>query len=563
MNLFNNYLQQLKQLVSSMSTAARVTSVLLLVAIVVSLFFLVRYQVTGGEAYLYGGRDFSQSELGAMEEALGKAGLNEYEIVGNKIKVPRSNRDSYLRAIAENGATPRMAHEYDELESSFNPFMSKEEQRNLEKSRTQHKIHKMICSMDGIQECAVQFSETETPGFPRTTVRTAAITVKPTGTRPLTEREANAIRNIAAGAVAGLKHQEIKIVDQNTLETFISSEDDQKLLPQNNALTQAKRYWESVYRKQIVERLHSYDPNVQVSVELDPTLTHIESSKTLDATPTVVGQSEETMTSRSTSGAPGGTPGVVTNNPPGGANGSASISSSQNRESVEDTSSTESKSVVGGTVSEIQKAGLAVESVKVSIGIPRSFYENKWAKENPPADGEVQEPMPDQYLQDNEEATRKKIQDIVHVLLPQPTQGDDLFRYIVVETDPVRTIETLPEPGMTDHAFSWLASNWQTLGLMLMGIVGLVMLRGMVKANTPDPSNDEHDEAAKAEGSDGVAGGAAEGEDPLDPDNPENQLMKRFGTSDRSLKEELTELVEKDIDAAANVLKTWIGDVGS
>lgn len=562
MDFINKYLQQIQQLVLAMSVQARVTSALLLIAIVIGLFYLARYNLTGGESYLYGGRDFSQSELGAMEEALGKAGLNEYEIVGNRIKVPRNERDLYLRGIAENGATPRMAHEFDELESSFNPFMSKEEQRNLEKARMQRKITSMITSMEGIQQCAVQFSENELPGFPRRIERSAAIMVKPTGTRGLNATEAQAIINIADGAVAGLKDTDITVVDQNTGETFSRDEDEMGLLPQNNALTQATRYWEEWYRKIITERLRAYEPNVQVLVEVDPTLFEKGVEKVLDSTPTILQTENETASSRSTTGASGGTPGVLPNNPQAGANQAAAVSASQPKESTDETSRESSSSAVGGTISQTEKAGLEVKSVKVSIGIPRSFYEEQWLRDNPPADGEPPEPMPDTYLQDEELKMRKKIQDIIHVLLPQPTNpGEDLLKYIVVETDPVEKLVQLDEPGATDHALAWLGRNWQTIGMLMVGVFGLVMLRGMIKSNAPDPvqaPDAEEEQESSAEGALATVGGIG---DEDDEDAPENKLMKRFGTSGRSLKSELSELVEKDIDAAANVLKSWIGDV--
>ena len=154
----------------------------------------------------------------------------------------------------------------------------------------------------------------------------------------------------------------------------------------------------------------------------------------------------------------------------------------------------------------------------------------------------------------------KRVEEIVSKLIPKVEKGEDIYQYIVVETDPDIPEEPLPEPTTTDHALSWLAGNWQTMGMLLMGFVGLVMLRGMIKANTNPPAEQNDEVAAE----DDVESRAEHDMGSTSPDDPysETKLRKRFGSSSRSLTDELTELVEEDVEAAASVLRTWIGDVG-
>jgi flagellar M-ring protein FliF len=92
-------------------------------------------------------------------------------------------------------------------------------------------------------------------------------------------------------------------------------------------------------------------------------------------------------------------------------------------------------------------------------------------------------------------------------------------------------------------------ANWQAGGLGVLGLVGVVMLRSMMKTaqpgEAPAPIADE-EEAPKEN----------------EPPSPGviSQLRERFNTSGPSLREELQELVKEDPEAAANVLRNWIGE---
>ena len=57
--------------------------------VIVSLAYLFNNQVSGPDALLMGGEPFTASQLPAMEAAFAKAGLNDYEVEANRIRVPR------------------------------------------------------------------------------------------------------------------------------------------------------------------------------------------------------------------------------------------------------------------------------------------------------------------------------------------------------------------------------------------------------------------------------------------------------------------------------------------
>ena len=104
MNILSSAVSQVRELLSSMTPAGRITTGLLLIAVVVSLAYLFRTGVGGGEEYLLGGRPLSGSEIAAAEAAFAKVGLSDYEIEGTRILIPRGHKAAYIGAMADAAA---------------------------------------------------------------------------------------------------------------------------------------------------------------------------------------------------------------------------------------------------------------------------------------------------------------------------------------------------------------------------------------------------------------------------------------------------------------------------
>ena len=98
----------------------------------------------------------------------------------------------------------------------------------------------------------------------------------------------------------------------------------------------------------------------------------------------------------------------------------------------------------------------------------------------------------------------------------------------------------------------YLGENWRTMGMIAVGLVSLVMLRGMIRgaASAPAP-------AAEAVNTPRIA--AMEEEEEEEP-AVETVLRKKFDVGGPNLKQELQLLVKEDPDAAAAILRNWIGD---
>jgi flagellar M-ring protein FliF len=570
-----NY-QSLLALLRSMTPAAQISSVLMLVAIGASMFYLFQYQLNGGTTYLFGGQEFSQGEIGHMETALSQEGLNQYEVVGNRIRVPLSSRDKYLKAIADGSAVPASIIRKESAIGS-NPFASSTERQQHIKAANIKTIEDMIRQSSKIASATVHYDE-RMEGAPFREARiTCVATIRPIGSHQLSRDEVIGIQNVIRSSLAGIKDKDITIFDANNGQSFTG--DMFAMDAAESELIRNKKWWEDEYRKKISAQLLAYPgATVGVEVELDPTLGTNTYQRTLE-TPVTLEQNAERTTTRSSTGGNGGAPGTRTNLP---ANAAANTQASlgESRQSSTDITKENSSAIVGGGITHTQQAGLNVKRAKVSVGVPQKTVEKLFAAANPAPDGAAIAIEPSKLQEYFLQNIRQPISEKVRALIQQgSTVGQDPFEDIVVLMDPSFEMDAIPATPMTETALSWLAANWQNLGLFGFGLFSLVMLRSMVNTASkndgavaraeyelnrilpPDEASDEAEEIIVGkDGSTRIVKRKKPVESIEEREARENQLKKRFQNRQPNIREELAELVEADLDAAASVLKAWIGE---
>ena len=152
MDFLNKTYAQLADLMKSMTPGARITSGLLLVVVVFSFVFLFNHQGGGGDEFLMGGKIVEPALLPVMEGAFAKAGLSNYEIVGNRIRVPRSQRDLYMGALVDAGALPSTPlSALEDAAKSSGPLQSSRQRRELLKIAKQKTLSGWIDSVRPIR----------------------------------------------------------------------------------------------------------------------------------------------------------------------------------------------------------------------------------------------------------------------------------------------------------------------------------------------------------------------------------------------------------------------------
>ena len=551
MDFLNQSFTQLKDLFDGMTPGSRITAGLLLVVVVVSLGYLFTHAVPGNSVYLLDGRRFSGSELGAMEAALHDAGLKCETDGGGRIRVPIGKKYEYMGALATAGAMPKEfgddLRNTLESQSVFGNWKLTQEQL---KAAMHREMAKIISAMPGISKAYVLSSSKIEPGWMKDEIVAATVNVEMTGSQALDQEQANIICSTMTGAIGGLTPERTTISDITNNRSFRGSSED-LLGTSGGSLAADTQRWRNFHRDNILDSLR-YIPGVTVNcnVELSQEKSRIEESINHDPKTITMASAEKTSTRTSEGAEPAGRPG-----PTSQANATRSLGNSQGKGSKEDTDESETEQtniVTKSTQIKTESLGREVERVSATIGIPSTYFEDIWHKKNDKPDEELQTPDENQLaqLQQAEVAT---IKTSVAQLLPSVKGVDDLTDLVEVRVFPHIPMDAIPDPGLTESALTWLGRSWQTLGLIGLAFFSLLMIRSMVKS------------AAAVAASEAPTGGSGSESEEADDsaEQPTPPQLLRFGRAGKSLKDEVSDLVAEDPDAAANVLRNWIGSVSN
>ena len=557
MEFLNRAIAQITDLLRSMTPGARIATGLLLVLVPISLAYLFTYRNSSADDYLLNGVSLEPADMEAMQAAFGKANLSSFQIEGTKIRIPHAQQAAYLAALVANNALPE--HFGDILQKTLesgNPWISSRQREEMGRAAMQRELGLIIRHMKGIQDASVIYNPGIARGFGEPPTPTASASVKPTGSEQLSEEQAHTIRTLLRTSFANLKAEDVAVMDLNTGTVIGHGESEGAAGQGSGQYGDVKRRYEQEYKQKIREAL-SYVPGVTVTpnVELDPELSHTTETIKHDPKTVPLENTEKTHTSSSDAAGPGGRPGYQSQQPGPNAPMQLSTTSAKGTHTEEDDAESRALSVPAlKTLERTEMAPLTPKRVTVSIGVPTSYFQKVWRERNP-ADPGATPKTPDQAALDQiqkEETT--KIREHVANLLPT-LEGTSAAGQLVQVTafQDIKPTE-IPLPTTGENTVGWLTENWTTIGLIALAFFGLWMLRSLVlSAAVAAP----REVASLAQ----VAAGAAEEEE----EEPEMvkagaPRLRRFGSGGPSLRDELAQLVQEDPDAAANVLRTWIGN---
>lgn len=551
MDFFNKAAAQLTELVRSMSPGTRLATGLLLVVVVVSIGYLFQYQVTSGDEYLLDGRPFSGAELTNIESAFAQAGLGKSTVDGNRIRIPRGQKEIYLAALAENDALPADFYRYlDEAAASDTPFTSSRSMEMKKWNAKQKELALIISRMKGVEAATVQYDEELKGGLTRSKQKTAMVAVQTAG-GALEDAQLKSIRNVIASAYAGLDRRDITVTDMTSgLSYGGGSSTDGSMSEEDSIYAAHKQKYERDWQRKIADQL-AMIPGVivGVNVELSPELSHQSQTIKLDAKPVAVESNEFTKEQSSTSPSPAGRPGAIPNgvgNQPVAVNNTSSANESQTSESR-----SEVRNVPGHEQTVMKRAPLVPTVVTASIDIPASYFTRIWRERNPQPAGAPPKQPDAAEIAKIETETKGKVQETVRNLLPPVSQGTNPYPHIAVATYTDLPGSPMPEASIAETATAWFGSNWQTLAVLGVGMFALVMLRSMTRPLPLPP--------APANASSSLKIADTDADDDEEAASPASALRRRLAGGP-NIKDELRDMVKEDPDAAANILRNWIGD---
>lgn len=545
---------QLAELFRSLSPGTRLATALLLVLVVISLGYLLQHPLGAGDEYLLGGRAFTPSELTAIEAAFARAGLGKSQVVGSQVKIPRGQKELYLAALADANALPADFYRYlDEATAADSPFASTRSLEMRMRNSKQKELALIIRRMRGIEDATVQYDEEVRPGPGRAKQKTAMVAVLTRA--PLDEDQIKAIRNVVASAYAGLDRRHITITDMSNGYTYGAVPGPDGLAEDESLYAAHKQRYERWWQQKIQQQL-AYIPGVIVGVnaELNPEVQHSTQSVKLDPKPVTVTARESSKEAITRQPQVAGRPGAVSN---GVGNQPVALQSAagSGTESNLTESRSDVQSVPGHDTTVLQLAALVPRKVTASIDIPASYYVEVWRKRNPPGPGQPARSPDPAELATIETEIKNSVKEKVRNLLPDVDQGTNPYPHIVVETYTDLPAPAPPPPSVLASAGTWLADHWPTLALLGLVLVALGMLRSMVRTPPLPLSAAAHPPAAAASPAAAPPPGETEEES-----EPARVLKARFSGSGPDLKQELQQIVQENPDAAATILRAWIGE---
>jgi flagellar M-ring protein FliF len=557
MDFLNKAYAQIADLFRSMTPAGRLTAGLLTAVIVVALAFLFQFQTQSADGYLLEGRPFMAGELTAVQRALSEANLNNWELDVNRIKIPSSQKAVYIAALAENNALPSDWNAaMDKAVDGTNPFRSRHEVDLTLQRAKQKELGMVISRYRNVEQATVMFDEIEkSGGLRRTKHKTASVAVQTNG-MGLEKEQERAIRNLLATSYAGLNRDDIAITDTTTGNSSYGAASRNGDGTENLYAT-TKAAYEADWQKKISDQLANVaGVIVGVNVEMDGEIRSKTTSVKIDPKPVPVTTSETTLESTSVGPTNQGRPGAVPNGVAGATVGNqpATVAESTGPKSTQSETSSTQSSVPGFNKTDTESVALRPQHVTAVVNVPASHYQKIWQQLNPTPAGETPKTADAAELKKIEGEEIKRIEDTVTNLLPPLPAGKRPYPLVTVTTYvDVPATPPAATPLMTTVT-DWLSGNWRTVGMFLVGLVGLMMLRSMLRSN-PAPLID-HQAAATSSDHDREAESADEEPSP----EPILVMRRKLSSKGPNLREELRQLVKDDPDAAANVLRGWIGD---
>jgi flagellar M-ring protein FliF len=542
MNFLNTIFAQIRDLMMSMTPGARITAGLLLTIVVVSLGVLFRTNSTTADEYLFGAEPLSNSQMTRMEAAMAAANLKGWERQGNRIRVPRGQKDEYIAAIGAARALPHDAQTFmDEALNSGGLFEPREKWNLRTKAVRENQLSHLLAKMPYVEYATVMLDVEESRGPNRKPRATATVFVEPRLGEVIDSQRMKAIKEFVAFSDASLTAAEVNVTSGG--DSAPGGGD----VVFDDPYLQARSELERSYQ----QRLHSglnYIPGVRIVVsgEVDNT-----SKQTrIETTPEGAEMVSETIENESTEtrvADGGGPPGQLQNS--ASANGAETVATRENTSRTE-RDSTKTQNAVGAVQEESIKNGYVPKEIYVSVAIPSDYVAKAWRKAHPDA-------KEDDYNETEraaqEQIERTNVENFVQNVLPRLPVGQNEYSQVKVVFFETLQPEPMADPTLTATALGWASQNWTTLSMLGLAGFSLLLLRNVARPQSAS-AGPLRPTLQLETGKEAAVDASEENEE---VDRPRLRLRKGD-----SLKDDLSDMVRENPDAAAAILRSWISNAG-
>lgn len=540
MDLLRQSTGQARQALDSMPPLSRAVLAVMLLLVLASGSFLYRSASDSSHEMLFGGRFLVDHELDAIELAFSRAGLDAWQRSGRQIQIPKEKRSEYLAALSDTSALPfTLRNPMKEAMQASNLFDSTSMRNSREMLAKEQDLGIKIAAFPDVQWASVDYDEGEKRGLSSPKQQSASILVIPQTDSPLSHNRIKSIQELVRGSFAGLNAEDIVVIDTN-------ANPDDGVFNEDPAFRKQKEV-ETRIEQKVRNLLADFPAKIAVSAQIDDAsdkqraLLKIRSDTVNLLTPKtlldVLDDKHPVSTSKRDSASVIGNRSVV-------------ITSSFD-DLVREAADTIGKENQTNDYSEFKS--LRIKSVRVSVGLPTSYYQQlhtqEFRKNKPGKVGEDVPGMTDQDLADLRGKTEDVIRSAVTVLLPEAKSA-------LTDTPLVEVWDYTDFSGVgvtstnqAESIFGWMINSKNHLLYLALSFLTLLAVVGYSKFSSQRKLLSHEDEA--------VAESLRL-----------HEMTKRHGELYRptdhasKLERQLSASFESDPELGAKVIQNWIRQAG-
>ena len=567
---------QLKDLYMSMTLGNRIVASLLLATLLFSLGYLIIGSIPKSNPdsktiMLYDGHRFDFNDRRAAQDAISRAKLQGHTWVGDQLQVPISKQNEYIVAIAEAGAITLRGEDRLSTARNLSAWDSAKIMNERMTTSKERDCAAALKTFRGIAEAVVISSKRpawERNVWARTQIVSVGVYLEAMDNKPLSPETIGAVGQVVRSAFGISNLKEIAIVDTKHSRSYDGSGEEQtagQSAYQRHQIRQ-QEYWD----KRIYEQL----PNIDgLRVNTSVTLTTYREMKAFEVEhgkPTKLVDHELDYEFIREGYDRFFRPGQIAQWSRPLIDPTGDISPKDKTE--ERKREAETTNALPGVETTSEELPYIPKKITASIRIPREHLLALWKEQNRLFGGNsAATPTPEELKTIEETLTLETKQSVGKLLEPyrESNKTDPKELVEVTYFDLIRPEETVLTAWEQFALF--LKENWQNLGLMSLVFCGMTVLWLISKPQKPDniviyegletpleaidariaEKQRLEEERLAAE----AAAAAAAAEELEEFENSLGDLG-----SIRSLRDEIAELIAKNPEAAAAVIRQWIGN---
>ena len=231
----------------------------LMVILTMSLFFVAQY--AGRPAMVPLSINMDVDAKTAVIAYLERSNIR-HDDTGTRLLVPAEQRYTVLAHLTEQEVITGDQITFDSLIENDSPFLTRDQNDRRWLIAKMNVLSALISRFDGIRRATVVIDKPRETGFARTHVRPSAmVTVTPRGDG-LSASQVEAIAHVVASSEAGLKPQDVRVIDSKRGTSHQAPNDDEMT---TDKYLEIKRAAEK-HVKTTIEDLLAYIPGVRIGV---------------------------------------------------------------------------------------------------------------------------------------------------------------------------------------------------------------------------------------------------------------------------------------------------------